>query len=371
MPSIRPLALLQSSAYIHLTLDNLKKRELSGLRSWLLQKKDRVLRPQVGFGDLPREIVIEIATYLTHIDHLCLALTCKSFLLLLDGSLTLQRMPKFRQSTENPPVTFSIGMGIMKLNSDRWDLLLRLEDARWRCCFNCFRLHPPNEFSTEELIMPASSRSCIYGLRAAVARLCPCTEITFRDKMKITKKLLSFAPGHHQCFQVYDAGRIRVQRKFTLFLDQNQELVVETEYTVTAPRFPENFTGKPVLICPHRSIKTHMLMIQYRHYLNSRVRLHRGTDDEEPLFEFINGRLWKVVGDAICCPWCSTIAFDSKWFFSEPGANGFEDICTFTTRRCFGNAVSRADDVWYRQTEASLYSPAEGEYHEQTSGRRY
>jgi hypothetical protein len=143
---------------------------------------------KTGFSNLPLETVLQIVTYLTRdMDRLCVALTCRSLLNLLDKDKTLQRSPRYRTFKNiSPPQTG-------KRASEWWTLLRKLEDSSWRCCFGCFKLHPTHEFSDRDLRTGSDKRTCIFGPLVGTVCLCPCMEITFRDKEKIVN-LLSAEP---------------------------------------------------------------------------------------------------------------------------------------------------------------------------------
>lgn len=319
-------------------------------RRWKSQRK-----PRVGFKDLSTEIALEIGTYLSEIDYLCLALTCKSLMNILDGSKTLQRSPKFRESTENPLFWPNRIFYRFQSRHDRGELLQRLEDSRWRLCNGCFKLHPINEFSLQDLKTSNLKRTCVYGPLVGVVRLCPCTEMTFRDKSKLVKKLSSCRQaqvlgfktcspvldsvvfiGRHQCSHLYDSGQAKVQCKLKLILEEDQNFVVETKYTVAGTDLPNNLLQNIVLLCPHRRIDDQISDL---------------IKQNMPV-EITHGRHWRSSNYSMTCPKCQTTTFNARWCI-EP-SNNTEDICSFTTRRCFGKAIDEADDIWYQQTETAF-----------------
>lgn len=345
---------------------------------------DAYQTPRAGFTDLPTEIVLEIATYLPDPNLLCLALTCKSLLNILDSSEELRRSSHFRHSTLGRPSGFYRRLQLKGPLANRWQLLECLEDSRWRFCSGCLRLHPIKDFSDTELRSPTWSRTCMLGKRAGVIRLCPCIEITFRDKIKLMQKLsttpspkvplpteqptgcvkihgvdLDFArpsPGtqedhcHHTCSYAYDSEFLRVHSKLRFVLDQveKKDFMVETEYTVVVKSPARSLPYPTVLLCPHRDIVYQISSIVRRQEFQS-FRPYRGT----------NGIIWYATNESISCPWCSTIVTNARWCVLGPVP--FKEIFCFTTRRSLGIAINEADDVWYRQTENAFAGWPRGE----------
>jgi hypothetical protein len=146
---------------------------------------------------------------------------------ILDGSKTLQRPPKFRESTENPLFWPNRTFYCYQSLRDRW-ALQRLEDSRLALLLWLFQASS-HEFSFQDLKTSLLKRTCIYGPLVGVVRLCPCMEMTFRDKLKLVKKLSScrqaqalgcktYSPilesvgfiGQHQCSHLYDSGQAKV-----------------------------------------------------------------------------------------------------------------------------------------------------------------
>lgn len=326
---------------------------------WLLRKLGR--KPRVGLGDLPREIVLEIARYLPEIDHLCLALSCKSLLYLLDSSGTLQRSSTFRDSSGLlPPVSSFYDRHFRKkFDSNRWKLLQRLENSYWKCCFGCFRLHPYYEFSAQDLRTAPFARTCAYGPLVGVFRLCPCIAMTFRDKTKLVKRFLSpsqaechrlynenleslATTGQHQCSHLY--GRVNVHMTLKLIVEEDESLMVETKYTVTAADLssPRDWDYTPVLVCPHRYLLRHIPEIELSKYKNQHGYWQYFGSDGKP---------WNFSEYSMSCPWCEAISFEARWRTRKENS---EDICMFSFKKHLGNAMNKANELWYRHTETSF-----------------
>jgi F-box domain len=324
-------------------------------------------RPKVGFNDLPVEVLLEVVKYLRDIDHLCLAITCKSLLHHLDESKTLQRLPKFRASTYFSPFTFS---SKCKIYSDRWKLLGRLEDRHWRRCFGCFGLHPFYEFSAEDLQTPASRRTCVFGPLVGVARLCPCMDITFRHKRKLAKLLLSQshaeryrihdgfidfvgAMGQHQCSHSYkrrNGETADLNCDVYLIMEESDNFVVETRYTITGTQLPSEFDTGIMLPCPHRSLNCHLLdfdcwqIDQEYHYRYSKYWKFYSDGSCE----------WKFSKRPMACPHCQTTISNVRHKFPTARTTAADRTCVFTSRRRFGKAMDKADDIWYQHTETAF-----------------
>lgn len=357
------------------------------------QQASKRAKQKIGLIDLPVELILSITTEMkSDVDLLCLALTCKSMLNIIDPSGQLQS--QFRQSTRTMPHEFYDRYTVSeKLASGRWKLLGHLETFRWRLCYGCQRLHPPSEFSLIDLMTPAWRRHCKFGDYTGVARICPCAEITFRDKRKITAELQKiqknrqhscggepehqggrrpqprnqytslpsgFDPvtGQHECIQVYDdhhrsASRIKARRivKFVLQRDNKSgkdKLVLETQWKVTETRSESPTSKNIILLCPH----TQMVPSLY----HADPRSMRQSNPET-----IDGELrWvKFVQGYFSCPWC-TLTIHNVSLSWAPGMMYTRRHFSFVTRRSLGTAIRRADINWYLQTETSIeYLPAD------------
>lgn len=73
--------------------------KISPQRRTRLNSMEHSTMAKTGFNQLPLETVLQIVTYLENdIDRLCLALTCRSLLNLLDRDKTLQRSPRYTRT---------------------------------------------------------------------------------------------------------------------------------------------------------------------------------------------------------------------------------------------------------------------------------
>lgn len=334
---------------------------IHSLLSWKTRRK-----PPVWLGDLPREILLEIVHHLPELDHLCLALTCKSLLDLLDNSGALQRSSSFRDCSGLIPSPFSFNFGRSsreKLLTSRWKLLQRLEDSYWKRCFGCFRLHPYYEFSTGDLQTAPSKRTCAYGPLVGVFRLCPCIAMTFRDKIKIVKRFTSpsqtgchrlynnsleslATTGQHLCSHSYGCANVHVTLK--LIVEEDKNLMVETKYTITGTElpFPRFFNYNTILLCPHRNLQHHISELDLQHSMYG---------NRHGCWQYLNrdGKQWKFSKNPMSCPWCEATSSDARWRTRRKTTKG-QDECIFSFKKHLGNAMNKADELWYRHTETSF-----------------
>jgi hypothetical protein len=255
---------------------------------WPLSKRLRLFSSQDlrGFCDLPVELVLQIISYIeSDLDRLCLALTCRS---LLELTNCWPLPPRWRESTiALPKSIYNRYYPNDKILTDRWELLRRLENAHWRRCMGCYKLHPVDEFRKLDSWTSANARTCIFGKLVGIVRLCPCTEMTFRDKLRITKELIrrkqqeqkpgqsetsdeahrGLLPGfdpatdQHECTHECNDGcypdrRIKAQRKLKFILDDDHNLIVEAEYVFTILDAIPGDRELAFLVCPIYSLAT-------------------------------------------------------------------------------------------------------------------
>jgi F-box domain len=302
-------------------------------RKHFKQRKDHI---PVGFSDLPVDIALDICAYLPDLNRLCLALTCRSLLELLDDDKTLQFSPMFRATATFPDTADRRGRDYKLRESPRWKLLQRLEDSSWRICSGCFKLHPPSNFYKRKLEKPADKRRCLSNAGTAnmpvtvgVVRLCPCIEITYGDKKRITQALgspetqnseyrinnsvihITNSTGSHQCSHSYELENgniVTIQCKLTLSCVWG-EFTVENEYDISM-RDTSVLSEQPVLLCPHRNLARHVWDLG-----GQRWDLMRRPHAPEQR-EIIDGVHWNYVQEPMACPWCRTVIFNAYWIQS-------------------------------------------------------
>lgn len=349
---------------------------------WPLSKRLRLFssRDLRGFCDLPIELVLQIISDIeSDLDRLCLALTCRS---LLELTNCWPLPPELRESTIALPAwLYGRYYPNDKIRSDRWELLRRLENAHWRRCMGCYKLHPVSEFRKLDLWTSANRRTCIFGKLVGVVRLCPCVEMTFRDKLRITKELIrrkqedqqpegdneaqhgsenhtrgllpgfDTVTGQHEC--IYECNdswdrfkRIKVQRKLKFNLDTDHSLILEAEYKVTEmDSRPDDTKLGALLLCPHLQVFQSINSIENLDLKSSILRIREPSSGR--LLEFV-----KSYPGSYSCPWCEMTIFGvvQKRYNGRLSPRYF----TFKTRRSLGNAMENADNTWYRQTETSI-----------------
>lgn len=230
------------------------------------------------------------------------------------------------------------------------------------------------------LVDPRRSTNVLFGKLVGVVRLCPCIEMTFRDKVRITKELirlqqreqqpaaqpegsneaqrgddhnkgflLGFDPatGQHQCIHECNdhwrqSQRIKAQRNLKFGLDEEHNLVLETEYQVTDLQSIPGQSMGTQLLCPHIQVTKGIHNIIYVKRWPKALRIR-------------SGRRMKLVQSypgSFSCVWCLTTISNvqEKRYLDSFHPRDF----TFSTRRCLGNAMEHADNIWYQQTETSI-----------------
>lgn len=335
---------------------------LSRLLSFL---KKRLSRHKRRLGptpilSLPVELVLEIAAFLPPPSQLRLALSCISFLAIIDSSGALQRSSQFR-----PPIDFFCQWRTPKrifdaFPSEWWRLLRHLENSQWRCCSTCLKLHPVSKFSAKDLARSAEERTCMFGPFAGIVHLCPCISMTFRDKRKLIDKLRgeefaateqpkdlldtrpcvngdvsNSATSWHYCLHTYEHG-VAVRTRINPILQEDGDLLIRTEYSMTGNCHQVDLLRLPRVCCPHRSIYTHIMDM-------SDIVSHgwrQGRDIRPDLARPVH------------CKWCQTSISD---FEKKMDQRTFRS-CSFRVQRRLGKAYEKADRRWYEQGHFSLES---------------
>lgn len=191
-----------------------------------------------GIFRLPDELLSEIVDYLPVMSRACLSLSCKRFYRLAGSALAsdeLQLPALFKQSKYD----------WCAARTWRWIFLGLVEDKRWLRCAACIRLHPIDEFKSchrdlaDEDEKRDKRRTC-YSANyiGGVVYLCPCTRITFRDKLQLISRLRASSSNQrtsemepwHKCERSYNSARVQVQ--IEPWLLEDGELVIETKYDI-------------------------------------------------------------------------------------------------------------------------------------------
>lgn len=142
---------------------------------------------------IPSDIFTIIFTFLSVPDQVCFALSCKQifesfhlFLKAQDKQLS-QLLPRETRSILCPNAK----------KRPRNQLLLQLENKRWKYCSDCWILHPPPKLWSGAASAPycpkchllgrfTCSQTCSTRLTDEI-HLCPCLSITFRDKLHVLR----------------------------------------------------------------------------------------------------------------------------------------------------------------------------------------
>jgi hypothetical protein len=156
-----------------------------------LRRCDRILILAV-----PNELLLMIFGNLETADQACLALSCQ-VLYHKVGPLVLG----------HPDLSLLIAPGPQPLLgfSPRMELLLRLEKdhyRRWLYCATCRKLHSPSEFEGMDRINNALAYPSEISPRRrctstpGIVELCPCIQLTFRQKVRLIRYLKALSHGN-------------------------------------------------------------------------------------------------------------------------------------------------------------------------------
>jgi hypothetical protein len=190
----------------------------------------------------------------------------------------------------------------------------------------------------------------MFGPLVGVVHLCPCIKMTFRDKLKLvakmkegshpmeqSKSLDAKLPERdrthcwHECS--YNYGSARVHVKINPILEDDGNLLITTEYSVTGAMLPSDLGLVPRLCCPHRSIYMHISDIM------ELSRYHGWLENGE-------------FTEPVTCKWCQTLISDVKWSLNLYGDE--QDYCSFQTLRQLGKGNYDANRGWHEQTHFSF-----------------
>lgn len=134
---------------------------------------------------IPPEIVDMIFTLLNIPDQICFSLSCKyvfarfNSLLKLHGTHKSQLLPPEDRPLLCPNAS----------NRPRVQLLLQLENRRWKFCTHCWTLHPHSRWRHARAsicVPPLISKRC-YLPYAKTADLCPCLQIPISEEKHLKR----------------------------------------------------------------------------------------------------------------------------------------------------------------------------------------
>lgn len=129
---------------------------------------------------LPQEIVNMIFALLSVPDQVCFSLCCKRLLAYLHSYLEAQetRLPQLLPRERRPVLCPNAK------KRPRRQLLLQLQNNRWKYCSECWSLHP--QFTWRDLRSICRRRQKpSHKPSGGEIDICPCLTITFRDKMHL------------------------------------------------------------------------------------------------------------------------------------------------------------------------------------------
>ncbi|KAL5047833.1 hypothetical protein BDW71DRAFT_196578 [Aspergillus fruticulosus] len=292
--------------------------------------------------ELPTELLLEIISHLSVLPEACLALTCKR---LFSISATILDSKPLRFSRDFAPLFHHYRNG-HSFATTRWQLIKILEDARWRACSRCLKLHLRSAFPRRQLRRSAEARTCILGDLAGVVDLCPCKKLTFRDKLELVETLKirqksvplltsQYGGGEdrfswHSCSVEYGPTQIRVE----IFpeLDGDDQLRIRTEYhltTVPGQLGEENYiTGR--FGCAHRSVDL---------WLSGVCHTALCQPNENHCASCRRISVCSSCNTLLRCP-------RKQPWLDEPAGRA---TYTFWTERCLGGASPAPDAVWAAQ----------------------
>ncbi|QSS54672.1 F-box domain-containing protein [Histoplasma capsulatum var. duboisii H88] len=291
--------------------------------------------------NLPLELVLIINGLLPLESQVCLALTCKTLLRLNKQALAA---PQFK-FLPNDVYDREFMKNCDNFNTERWRLLRLLENDQWHCCSTCLKLHPTSQFSRWGILARATHRVCYLG-KVGIVNLCPCMNLTFRDKIKLIKLLeadnmVDCSYLLHKCFLSF--GLTDVVTKISALISGDGELFICTQYAVFARalRVSESIAPLRRVFCPHLSFYDYLLLFSgSRSELDLQARrLWRKHPFNIPSEAFQRG---------LYCQYCDTTIYVVRSNLNIGGyrRNLFFEVMTV---RNLGRRTC-VDDTWRYQT---------------------
>ena len=285
-----------------------------------------IVKPAVArIIQLPHELLLRIRAFLSLTSQACLALTCKTFFSFTGEVLSSSEFDLPSMTFDNNDIIGTWGLG----HSLRWELLCRLEDARWLICSQCIKLRPVNRFSAPHF-RGRGSRRCDYGPDEGIIEICACIRMSFGERVKLIAQLETLredslsegSPFWHECLTVRGGRTVLTQAQPALREDGS--LVFQMRYCVTIDDTCEfifrPLQDMPVFCCPHQPA-SHIIM-------DARWGYQRINDS---------------------CYRCET--FLTNFTRVE---NSNEAHYTLQTTRNLGKSRELADKTWYNQCNHHL-----------------
>ncbi|PGH35301.1 hypothetical protein GX50_01881 [[Emmonsia] crescens] len=290
---------------------------------------------------LPLELFLSINGLLSLESQVCLTLTCKSLLRFNNDALAAPQFQFLPSNVYDPEVLNNRD----NFNTERWQLLLLLENDQWQCCSTCLKLHPISQFSSWGILAGATRRVCTLG-KVGIINLCPCMNLTFRDKDKLIKLLkakntLDYSYQLHTCFLNF--GLTDVVTKISARINEEGELFICTQYAVLARGFAlgESLGCLRRVFCPHTSFYDYLL-----HFSGSQSEFNLPARLlwVDNLYYFPS----EVFQRGLYCKYCDTTIYLTKSNLKTPRYpwNYFYEVLTV---RNLGRST-RAGKTWRDQT---------------------
>lgn len=293
--------------------------------------------------ELPTELLYLITSNLPVAAEAAFALTCKQLLTISTRALFNDTL---RFNKDFAP-RFHHYRTKQSFQTDRWQLILHLENKKWSACSKCLILHPREAFSTKELRRLPETRVCHFGDLAGIVDICPCKKLTFQGKLRLVEELktrimLAEIPSSisgsrvrerylwHSCAVSY--GSTDIQINIFPELEESGNLSIRTEYRMFVERDglanDQNIT--PRFGCAHRSLDLWLSSVCQTLYC------HR--------YETICSACKKILG----CNKCdSTLSCPSKR--PHQSYENKKAAYYFWTKRCLGGSTTLPDKVWAAQ----------------------
>lgn len=237
----------------------------------ILWAKNRLrgLRSDPFILKLPRELVGQIISFLPIEDQVCLSLSSKYFLNFLLSYLGIKNLsellPYERYSPLHPNVE----------SRPRVKLLRRLQNRRWECCLECWKLHPvssqgPRQHPYCSRCHEMHGRDCsghdLCMPYAGYVEICPCLIMSFRDEFPLIKGIMTPLPHYfegvlysyigpprrltHYCTFEHPQGPM-VGIETTFHICERGNLVVSSSYVFRFEPHGSPSATKTQFMCPH------------------------------------------------------------------------------------------------------------------------
>lgn len=206
-------------------------------------------------------LLASVYQYLTLVDQVCLALSCKK-------AFSQYRVFAKDNSILPPqPTDYCLPLSFVTSgNKLRKELLIRLENSRWAYCAECLLLKPRKLFTPDELKAPSLERCC--KRYDGIIELCSCFNFTRRDRKNFFDLLQSpiTTPGvrygrfgfqrdgdridGHLCPFHSNSGReVEVYTKISI--SKWRSLVLDVWYLMRLSSSDPFLAAVPLFACPH------------------------------------------------------------------------------------------------------------------------